>query len=545
MGKVICITSIIYFRSDTTVLLRCQKQTLTRTYYIFYKKVQIPYLSAYSILERIFYGGAFMYYSNMLKNFLPQGATILELQHSKNRPAVLLADIDGDQVSELIGAYSYEEQNYILILKNVNNQWLPLIHIEGNGYDISDLVAAPITDTWVNSLIVGWKIGSMCSKLELWQWTDSGFISIPTNDLVYSKLEVEDMPSRFGPDGQYELAVWVHDTGDAYRVDVYRFCEGELVQAQDVYPYYFKKVMNYYERLLQRNDFSYYWYYLADAQKKTGDLKENLISINQALSFQSPYPSREKLLNKQQQAISLLKDVDSTGQVVIDKKRADVTGDWFIDTIYLTGEKEEGSPFWQNITLNILYKKENILESISLKENAGYNPTIFLGDFTEDHVDDILIVIDTVGSGATVYAYVFSFIEGQMRQVFDVVEYNERTKYEVNYQNQYKVTVVRASPTKVYTLDLMYKGQEYLSEIYNADGTLKEPIDGWVDPVSGLYPIDFARDGTYELFAFQEIAGRYHADALGYVQSTLKWNGSEFISDRQNVAIFGEDLTSI
>uniref|UniRef100_UPI00406D064E hypothetical protein n=1 Tax=Psychrobacillus sp. FSL H8-0483 TaxID=2921389 RepID=UPI00406D064E len=479
-------------------------------------------------------------YVDVLKNFLPPNATILKLPKPQERLAVLLADIDGDHFNELIGAYKYEEQNYILILKMINDQWLPLIHIKGNGYGILDLIVAPITDSWVSTLVVGWQIGTVWAELDLLQWTNSGFVRLPTNNIVYSKLEVEDMPGEYGEDGQYELAVWIHDTGEAYKVDVYRFSEGRLDIARDVYPYYFRKVKAYYERLMQTNDFAYYLYYLLDAQKKVGDLEQNLASNDKVLSFRSQYPSSEELLDKRQQVLSRL---SSTGQEVIDLKRGDVTGDGFMDTVYLTGDKTQGSPFWQNISLNILNGKTNMYESISLKENVGYNPTIFLGDFTGDLVDDILIVIDTGGSGGIIYAYVFSSLEGQMRQVFDVEEYNEQSKYEVNYQNQYKVAVISSNPKKKYTVDLMYKGKEYLSEIYNEDGTLKEPIEGWVDPVSGLYPIDFARDGTYELTAIQKIAGRYHADGIGYVQNVLKWNGHDFVPDRQTVSIFGEDLT--
>ncbi|WP_445678062.1 hypothetical protein [Psychrobacillus sp. FSL H8-0484] len=463
-------------------------------------------------------------YVDVLKNFLPPNATILELPKPQEKLAILLADIDGDHFNELIGAYKYEEQNYILILKMINDQWLPLIHIKGNGYGISDLIVAPITDSWVSTLVVGWQIGNVWAELDLLQWTNSGFVRLPTNNIVYSKLEVEDMPGEYGEDGQYELAVWIHDTGEAYKVDVYRFSEGRLDIARDVYPYYFRKVEAYY------------------AQKKAGDLEQKLASNDKGLSFRSPYPtSREEVLDKRQQVLSRL---SSTGQEVIDLKRGDVTGDGFMDTVYLTGDKTQGSPFWQNISLNILNGKTNMYERISLKENVGYNPTIFLGDFTGDLVDDILIVIDTGGSGGIIYAYVFSSLEGQMRQVFDVEEYNEQSKYEVNYQNQYKVAVISSNPKKKYTVDLMYKGKEYLSEIYNEDGTLKEPIEGWVDPVSGLYPIDFARDGTYELTAIQKIAGRYHADGIGYVQNVLKWNGHDFVPDRQTVSIFGEDLKS-
>lgn len=484
------------------------------------------------------------YYVNVFKNFLLPNAEILELPEPQDIPAVILADIDGDRVEELIGAYRHEEQNYLLILKNNHEQWLPLIHIQGNGYGIANLMAAPITDSWINTLIVGWQIGSIWSQLDLLQWTNSGFVQLPTNDLVYSKLEVEDMPGTYGEDGQYEMAVWTHDTGEAYKVEVYRFTDSGLVRAKDVYPYYFKKVGDYYKRLLQTNDFSYYWYYLADAQKKAGDLEQSLASIDKDLSFRSPYPSRDMLLDKKQQILRLLQDNKSNGQDIITHTRGDVTGDGIMDTIYLTGEKREDSPFWQNITLNILYGKDNIVERISLKQNAGYNPTLFLGDFTGNQVDDILIVIDTGGSGGTIYAYIFSYMEGNMSQVFDVEEYNEQSKYEVNYQNQFKATVTSSYPLKKYTLDLTYKGEEYLSEIYNENGTLKEPIEGWVDPVNGLYPIDFARDGTYELTAFQRIAGRYHADALGYVQNVLSWNGSEFITERQSVSIFGEDLSN-
>ncbi|SER97954.1 hypothetical protein SAMN05518872_10324 [Psychrobacillus sp. OK032] len=478
-------------------------------------------------------------YINMFKQFLPQTATVLELQQPEKKPAVIVADIDGDHVDELIGAFRYQEKNYILILKNRNNQWQPLIMISGSGYGISNLLAAPLTETGVNTIIIGWQQGSMWSQLNLLQWTNNGFVWLPTNDIVYSKLEAEDM----NKDGRYELAIWTHDTGEAYKVEVYRFDKTGLVQAKDVYPYYFKKVAAYYEKLLQTNDFSFYWYYLADAQMKAGDMDQALVSIDKALSFSSPYPSKEVLAEKRQEILNHQGTTNQDNRVVIDWKIGDVTGDGTQDTVYLTGEKTEGSPFWKNITLVILNGKTNMYETIPLKENMGYNPTIFLGDFTGNHIEDIQIVIDTGGSGGTVYAYVFAFLNGSIKQIFDTDAYNEHSKYEVNYQNHYKVIVTSSNPKKEYTLDLTYKGKDYLSEIYNADGTLKEPIEGWVDPISGLYPIDYARDGMYELLSYQEIAGRYHADGLGFVQNEWQWNGQEFVVNRQTVSIFGKDLS--
>ncbi|MDD4834226.1 MAG: VCBS repeat-containing protein [Lutispora sp.] len=228
---------------------------------------------------------------------------------------------------------------------------------------------------------------------------------------------------------------------------------------------------------------------------------------------------------------------------VLDFKTGDINGDNVIDYVYLIGNKPYGdkSPFRSNIMLRIIDGRTGKITIIRPKENAGYNPTIFLGDFTAYKTNDILVSIDTGGSGATAYYYIYSYQNDNLKKIFDFEAFNEEYDYEVNYLNNYKAEVISKANNKRYILDLTYKGQEYLSEIYNKDGTLKEPISGWVDPLSGLFPIDFQRNGVYELYAEQSIAGRYHADGLGYVQTSLEWDRNRFVPFFQTVGIFGED----
>lgn len=227
---------------------------------------------------------------------------------------------------------------------------------------------------------------------------------------------------------------------------------------------------------------------------------------------------------------------------VITSSRGDVNGDGFVDNVYLAGNKTAGSPLWQNITLIIENTRTRRVQRVPMKNNVGYNPTIFLGDFSGNKVDDIFVVIDSGGSGGMIYAYLFSDWHGRLLQMFDSDAFNDTFKYQVHYLNQFKALVISDRLQKKYILDLTYKGKAYLEEIYNPDGTLKQPIEGWVDPLSGLYPVDFDRDGSYELEAYQQISGRYHADGLGYVVTVLKWNGRTFVADRQNVSIFGGKL---
>ncbi len=220
----------------------------------------------------------------------------------------------------------------------------------------------------------------------------------------------------------------------------------------------------------------------------------------------------------------------------------DVNGDGITDAVYLTGIKTPDSPYTQNITLVIQDGMTGGFASIPLSENAGYNPTLFLGDFTGDGVDDILISIATGGSGGIMYYYIYSFINNEAQLLFDFNVYNEQYKYDVTYKDNYKVEVISKKNNQKYIIDISNRDADYLNEIYDESGKLKNPINGFVDPISGLYPVDFDSDKVYELLGYQKIAGRYHADSLGYVLNTLKWKGNIFVLDNQQVAINGSQL---
>lgn len=226
---------------------------------------------------------------------------------------------------------------------------------------------------------------------------------------------------------------------------------------------------------------------------------------------------------------------------IVSYVRGDVNGDRIPDNVYLTGIKTPGSPFTQNITLIIQDRMTGMVSSIPLRENAGYDPMVSLWDFTGDGIYDIFISIASGGSGGIMYHYIYSFINNIPQLLFDFNVYNQQYEYDVTYKDNYKVEVISKKNNKKYIIDISLKGEEYLNEIYDENGKLKNPLKGFVNPLSGLYPVDFDLNKVYELLAFQKIAGRYNADSLGYVLNTLKWENSMFVLANQNVAIFGSD----
>lgn len=233
--------------------------------------------------------------------------------------------------------------------------------------------------------------------------------------------------------------------------------------------------------------------------------------------------------------------IDTATPSIVAFARGDVNGNRIPDNVFLTGIKTPDSPFVQNITLMIQDGSAYAPTIIPLEENAGYNPTLFLGDFTGNGVDDILVSIASGGSGGTMYHYIFSFLNNIPQLLFDFKVYNEQYTYDVDYRNNYKVEVISKINNEKYILDISLRGDEYLNEIYDKNGNLISPIAGFVNPLSGLYPVDFDSNRVYELLAYQKVAGRYNADSLGYVLNTLKWQNNRFSLLSQQLAIFGTE----
>ncbi|ABR49120.1 conserved hypothetical protein [Alkaliphilus metalliredigens QYMF] len=228
--------------------------------------------------------------------------------------------------------------------------------------------------------------------------------------------------------------------------------------------------------------------------------------------------------------------------MIVSSAWGDVNGDGIPDHVYLTGVKTIDSPFIQKITLVIQDGRTGMMSYVPLKSNAGYNPTLFLGDFTGDGIKDILISIASGGSGGIMFYYIYSYVCNTPKLLFDYNVFNEAYKYQVIYKDYYKVEVINVTEGIRYVIDISTRDQDYLNEIYDAEGKLKSPIEGFVNPLSGLYPVVFDSDGVYELLAYQRISGRFAADALGYVLTTLKWNGRKFALVNQSVAIGGSPV---
>lgn len=213
----------------------------------------------------------------------------------------------------------------------------------------------------------------------------------------------------------------------------------------------------------------------------------------------------------------------------ITSQKADVTGDGVLDTISITGNKVlPPGEFIQNLTLVIVDGANGSTANIPLGV-GGYNPRLFIGDFNCDGVADILVSIDSGGSGGFGFYYIFSYKNDQLTRLFDWEEFNQEYKFTVEFLDYYRVRVYSQNLHKTFIIDVSDKKDVY-AQIYGPDGKLLKPVQGFVPGLNTLYPAG-GENGCYDLLAILRIAGLYNADVIGYIEITLRWdkNKNKFV----------------
>ena len=223
-------------------------------------------------------------------------------------------------------------------------------------------------------------------------------------------------------------------------------------------------------------------------------------------------------------------DYDSPHKTyILDKQVGDVNGDEIPDIVYLVGEKTE-NPFYENIKVIVQDGRTMQWYVIPLfsKYSMAYTPWLILANFTNLNTKEIMVNLPGGGSGALTYYYVISFFNNNAEYILGPEQFmalSETLGFNVIYMDNYKVLVKSEKLDQSYTLDVSARKEVYEGTVYDKDGKLIKPLEGFVIDFPHLYPIKI--DGTvpYKLEAQHDIAGTSHADQLGYIILYWKYTG--------------------
>jgi hypothetical protein len=236
-------------------------------------------------------------------------------------------------------------------------------------------------------------------------------------------------------------------------------------------------------------------------------------------------------------------------RVLMDERIGDVNGDGISDRVSVYGDKLMASDFIHNIIIEVESDLSGLFKVDMITELNGYNPTLFLGDFTKDQVNDILFRMDRMFNSMDSkdkgeYGVAINTIkDNQMETIFASDRYNSEYPFIVEYKDLFKVSIMNVKVNKLFFLDISDKGYDYLSQFYHKNGERIKPVQGKVLNAEAFIPvISNEKEYYYDLLAVHPIVGGTGSDILGYIENLLSWDGERFISIRMMASTPGIDL---
>ncbi|MDQ0154523.1 hypothetical protein [Robertmurraya andreesenii] len=199
--------------------------------------------------------------------------------------------------------------------------------------------------------------------------------------------------------------------------------------------------------------------------------------------------------------------------VLITEKTADITGDGEEESIYLKGiEYQEDSLHFKTIFLEV---REKNGRTHNMEFDGGFEPAICLKDFNDDGVKDVLVTINTGGSGGILNHHLYSLKDSKVTDLMTP----EPLVISGQFLDKYKAKITIENNHKSHKFDLKERAKDYeLNGLYH-NGKLNEPTELIMGGFDRLKPIKI-KGKKWGLRGNQTISGAAHADVIGRVEST-------------------------
>ncbi len=173
--------------------------------------------------------------------------------------------------------------------------------------------------------------------------------------------------------------------------------------------------------------------------------------------------------------------------------------------------------------------------TVKLPNIGGYNSKLFIGDFTGDKVDDVLVTVPSGGSGGYVEHRIVTFV-GEPIIIFGEKE-NSGIAATGRFIDGFKVELTIDATKRKATVDVSNKNGGYINaNLYNADGKLLHPQNVSITPLEELSPVDPDFNGMYEIRGIQRVIGIYNADTVAYIYSIWKYENQKWTAKQIEVS---------
>lgn len=223
-------------------------------------------------------------YYKTVKGFLPEDAVLIKPRHFSNKGELGLADLDGDQMEELIASYRSSSGVGTIVLKKFNDQWFKEAELMLPGYNsISFRDISDVAGTGRQQLLIGLPSEDNKTLLHAYSLENGVFNKLFERSCKKFELLGARNTGRTGK-ARIQLAFWDRESDGAYRIEVLQWNGLELEEVKDKTRYYTNKVLPSLAQQVRRNPYSpVAWYNFANVLADAGYAEDALTALNSGL----------------------------------------------------------------------------------------------------------------------------------------------------------------------------------------------------------------------------------------------------------------------
>lgn len=242
-----------------------------------------------------------------------------------------------------------------------------------------------------------------------------------------------------------------------------------------------------------------------------------------------PIAKGEEMMNQQ-----------SNSQWIIDTKVGNVINTETQDRVVLMGKYPyKESNYAENLQVIVQPEGETKTSSIKIPY-TGYAMQLFLGDFTGDGKDEIMVRGAFGGSGGYEIAAIYTYQDGKFIQIFNQDVFNADYYCNAMYAENYKVDIMCGN--KHYKINIADRPKVYLDMVYTQEGQVKPYTEPVVSALNSAYPIKSIYNPYYNLLIQQRIIGVANSDTLGAIQTMVDLKDGQTKIISKNLLTFGEEV---
>ncbi|EGT3617456.1 hypothetical protein FHH43_14715 [Clostridium perfringens] len=227
-------------------------------------------------------------------------------------------------------------------------------------------------------------------------------------------------------------------------------------------------------------------------------------------------------------------------KVILDVKVGSVIKEYSEDKVILVGTYyQKGSNFVENVEIVIDPECGDGLITTKV-EYAGYKLELFLGDFNNDGLDEIMLRGEYGGSGGYAIASIYQFKDGKLKEIFSPEMFSEKYSFTAEYLPDKKVKVSSIPLKEKFIFCIDNKPKIYLDMIYDKNGKVKYNVTPTVSAINDAFPIKSIYSDNPYLFIRQRVIGVSNADTIGYIESFVNLADNNIMIFNIGIFNFGE-----